>query len=262
LAAYQTEDCQMTPRSKTLLLMIILCLIAISTGWTEEQSKQTLMHEKLLLVQQMFTSLAKEDYVSMEKQAMKLGELTHEAAWLVHSTPEYQRESVEFERSTYMLAEAAKEKNLGATTLGFLNVNMSCASCHQYLRDAHQVEIKNVRELPQPKIDADVEDANFWMAKKLQLSNQIVAALAVGDFETISHNAEAIDLLSRVEGWARRKDVKLYRAHLESFRTANDDLRRHAKDKHLPGATLAFSQVTLSCVKCHHQLRSEQTSKP
>lgn len=245
----------MTRRSKTLLSMILVSLIAIQTGWTEERSKRVVMHEKLLLAQQMFASLAKEDYANLETQATKLSELTHEAAWLVHSTPEYQRESVEFERSAYMLAEAAKEKNLSATTLGFLNVNMSCASCHQYLRDAHQVEIKNVRELPQPKLDVD--DANFWMASKLQLSSQIMAALAVGDFETIAHDAEAIDLLSRVEGWARRKDAKLYRAHLDAFRTANDDLRRHAGKKDLSGATLAFTQVTLGCVKCHHQLRNE-----
>jgi hypothetical protein len=247
----------MTLRNKTLLSLIVLCLFAVQTGWTKEKSMQDLMHDKLALAQQMFVSLAKEDYAAMEKQAIKLGELTHEAAWLAHSTPEYQRESVEFERSTYMLAEAAKEKNLGATTLGFLNVNMSCASCHQYLRDAHDVEIKNVRELPQPKIEAEVEDANYWMAKKLQLSTQIQAAIAVGDFETIAHNAEAIGLLSHVEGWARRKDVNLYRAQLESFRRANDDLRRHAEEKDLPGASLAFTQVTLSCVKCHHQLRSE-----
>ena len=157
-----------------------------------------------------------------------------------------------------MLAEAAKAKNLSGTTLGFLNVNMSCVSCHQYLRDAHQVEIKNVRDLPAPKLAAETEDANFWMAKKLQLSDQIVAALAVGDFETIAQNAKTIDALSQVEGWARRKDAKFYRAHLESFRTANNDLRRHAEEKDLPGATLAFTQLTLSCVKCHHQLRSER----
>lgn len=252
----------MTLRSKTLLSLVVICLVSIQTGWTEEKSKQDLMHDKLVLAQQMFAALAMEDYASMEQHATKLGELTHDAAWLVHRTPEYRRESVEFEQSAYLLVEAAKEKNLSATTLGFLNVNMSCASCHRYLRDAHQVKIKSIRELPEPKIGAEVEDANFWMAKKLQLSDQIVAALAVGDFETIAQNAKTIDTLSRVEGWARRKDAKLYRAHLEAFRTANDDLRRHAEEQDLPGATLAFTQVTLSCVKCHHQLRSEPTSRP
>jgi len=250
----------MTQRNKIWLPLVALSLLVagFQTGWSEEKSKPELMREKLVLSQQMFAALATEDYAQMEVQARKLAELTHDAAWLVHRTPEYRRESVEFEQSAYLLAEAAKGKQLSATTLAFLNVNLSCASCHEYLRDEHQVEIKNIAELPVPKVEGEAEPANFWMTKKLGLSNQIMAALAVGDFEAIAEHTKTMDTLSQVEGWARRKDAKLYRAHLDAFRTANDDLRRHAEQNDLPGATLAFTQVTLSCVKCHHQLRHEK----
>ena len=66
--------------------------------------------------------------------------------------------------------------------------------------------------------------------------------------------------LSKVEGWARRKDAKEYRALLEVFRQANSELIARAEQKDLDGAALAFTQVTLSCVKCHHHLRAANES--
>jgi hypothetical protein len=42
---------------------------------------------------------------------------------------------------------------------------------------------------------------------------------------------------------------------LASFRSANKSLVRMAQEKDLDGATLAFMQLTQSCVQCHKVLR-------
>ncbi len=64
--------------------------------------------------------------------------------------------------------------------------------------------------------------------------------------------------LCELEGFARRKDTKAYRAQLAIFEFANDELLRNVDEKDIEGAALAFTQLTLSCVNCHKQLRLPQ----
>ncbi len=99
---------------------------------------------------------------------------------------------------------------------------------------------------------------NFWMKKKLEYSQNILSGLATADFDAIGKNAEGMNRLSKVEKWARRTDAEEYRAQLRVFLTANQDLIRQADRKNIDGATLAFTQITLSCVNCHKVLRDQK----
>ena len=61
--------------------------------------------------------------------------------------------------------------------------------------------------------------------------------------------------LGKLEGLVRRN--KDYQAQLHSFEFANQELVRHSQRRNVEGATLAFNQLTTSCVECHSMLREE-----
>jgi hypothetical protein len=97
-------------------------------------------------------------------------------------------------------------------------------------------------------------EASFWMKQKLQLSQNILAGLTSGDFEMIKASAESLSVLNHVEGFVRRRNPG-YQAQVTLFQFANDELIRAAHKQNLERATLAYTQMTISCVNCHKQLR-------
>jgi cytochrome c556 len=105
------------------------------------------------------------------------------------------------------------------------------------------------------------QDINFWMKKKLDYSQAILSGLATADFDAINKNATSMDRLSKLEKFVRRSDAEEYRAQLRVFLAANKDLIKATEKKNIDGATLAFTQMTLSCVNCHKALRDEKKKK-
>jgi hypothetical protein len=97
---------------------------------------------------------------------------------------------------------------------------------------------------------------SFWMEKKLEHSQAILRGLAMGDFEDVKYNAGRLKVLNRVEGFVRRKNPD-YRSHLNTFSRVSAEIERQAERQNIEGATLAFNQLTVSCVDCHKSIRSE-----
>lgn len=105
---------------------------------------------------------------------------------------------------------------------------------------------------------AGPEEPSFWMQKKMQYSEKILAGLAKADYAAIEKNAMSMNSLSQIEKWVRANTPE-YKAQLATFRSANKSLIRMAQDEDIDGATLAFMQLTQSCVQCHKLIRD--TSK-
>lgn len=97
--------------------------------------------------------------------------------------------------------------------------------------------------------------AKLGMRAKLEFSKSIMDGLAVNDFGKIEEGAVAMRGLNEVEHFVRRRSPA-YTAQLNVFRIATDGLVQSAQEKNLDGATLAFTQMTTSCVNCHRVLRS------
>lgn len=106
------------------------------------------------------------------------------------------------------------------------------------------------------EVDDDSKPTSYWMEKKLDYSQQILRSLAMGDLEEVKINASRMNLLNKVEGFVRNKNPA-YRRHLRMFNHVTGDLAGHAEKGNIEGATLAFNQLTVSCVECHKSLRSE-----
>ena len=104
---------------------------------------------------------------------------------------------------------------------------------------------------------SDEEKASYWMTQKLRFSQEILAGLARADFDAINKNAEAMKGLSRVELFVRARTPG-YRTQMRAFEFATSELLRTSQRENLEGATLAFTQLSVSCVQCHKELRDPE----
>jgi hypothetical protein len=98
------------------------------------------------------------------------------------------------------------------------------------------------------------DEPSIWMKQKLAYSQRILNGLATEDYEMIAENATAMKGLSRIEGFVRSK-TEGYRTQLKTFEFATSELIRNSEQENLDGATLAFTQMTISCVNCHKEIR-------
>lgn len=102
------------------------------------------------------------------------------------------------------------------------------------------------------KPDKEVKKkASLWMKAKTKLSQDILVGLTEADFEKIAKNAKALNLVDYFEVVARAKTDDEYRQQASLFASANLELIRQAEAKNIFGATLAYNQLTVSCVQCH-----------
>ena len=108
------------------------------------------------------------------------------------------------------------------------------------------------------KPDQNQEKASAWMKQKLELSQNILAGLTKADFEAIELNAQRMNLVNYLEKWVAggNANYKDYMRQLSYFEMANRELLRQSRTKNIEGATLAYNQLTVSCVQCHQVVRS------
>jgi hypothetical protein len=98
------------------------------------------------------------------------------------------------------------------------------------------------------------QPTNFWMRKKLEYSQNILAGITSADLDKVVANAEAMRKLSAIEGFLHGQTPG-YRTQLHIFEESADEIIRQGKKDNVEGAALAFTQLTISCVNCHKQLR-------
>lgn len=107
-------------------------------------------------------------------------------------------------------------------------------------------------------VSTDDQPMSVWMAKKLEYSQDILEALTAGDFEGIEKHAEQLRVIGKIEGFVRGRSPG-YKKQLQSFDESSRELKRQARAKDLDAATVAFHQLTTSCVRCHQTLRADET---
>ena len=127
------------------------------------------------------------------------------------------------------------------------------------MRRSLVVGVLGILLLPVAMAAEDKKEKNepsFWMKQKLTYAQEMLNGLAVEDFELLTKNALAMQALDKIEFFVRQKPEG-YRTQLKTFQFSVNELVRNAEDKNLDGATLAFTQMTISCVNCHKELRKQ-----
>ncbi len=129
---------------------------------------------------------------------------------------------------------------------------------------ASPLAAQDVGELPDdenvPSETAE-QPLDFWMQKKLDYSGGILRGLSLGDFDLIEMNANQMRLLNKIEGFVRSRHEG-YRGHVRAFERVTEELMRQARKENIDGVTLAYHQLTVSCVRCHQSIRESDFDEP
>jgi len=101
----------------------------------------------------------------------------------------------------------------------------------------------------------DKEDSKSFMNRKLSTSKGIVEGLSRENYDLLEKCAQDLMLLSQEANW-KVLNTKPYLKMSADFRSSAERLRNAAAEKNLDGATLAYFEVTLICVRCHKYIRT------
>ena len=82
----------------------------------------------------------------------------------------------------------------------------------------------------------------------------MLAGLTKADFKAIEKNAKSMIAVGYLEKWVRA-DTPGYKTMLADFEYANKSLVLATRERNLDRATIAYLQLTLSCVNCHTLVR-------
>lgn len=98
------------------------------------------------------------------------------------------------------------------------------------------------------------------MKFKLHYSQSILEGIATENFALIATNAVNLSRLSQSAEWAVRQTADYQRLTRE-FSQAADNLHERALKQNVDGATVAYFQLTVSCVNCHRYLRDAKMAR-
>jgi len=105
---------------------------------------------------------------------------------------------------------------------------------------------------------SDQDKVRALMRKKLEHSQKILEGItAAPDYKMIASNAEELIALSKEAEWKVIKTAR-YEVFSNDFRNDAEDLIKAAKEKNVDAASLAYVNLTLTCVKCHKHVREER----
>jgi hypothetical protein len=104
------------------------------------------------------------------------------------------------------------------------------------------------------------KDSSEFMQRKLDFTRAVVDGLATEDFQKISKGAQDLMLLSHEADW-KVITTPEYLKMSRDFRETTGRLREQGRQKNLDGATLAYFEVTLNCIRYHKQLRAQPRKK-
>lgn len=114
---------------------------SVSSFGDKPNEVSVFMRAKLDHSKKLLEGLALEDFTLIARESQELSLLSQATNWQVLQTEEYLEQSAEFRRSADALTEAAREKNLDAAALRYVDLTMKCVNCHKYVRKVRMASI-------------------------------------------------------------------------------------------------------------------------
>ena len=127
-------------KARAISLTVVVMLMALAgmrTGKAQtgsEASTSEIIKLKLDYSHYILNGVATENYGLISVNAEKLSKLSQATAWRARQTSEYEVLSAEFRRNADALAKAAKDRNIDAASLAYVQMTLSCVNCHKYMR--------------------------------------------------------------------------------------------------------------------------------
>ena len=130
--------------SRFLLTPLVLALLFAGNRSTYAQAEKEsgvkeAMRKKVAYSQQVLVGITLEDYGLIANNAEKLVELSNKTNWYSRQVPEYELFLNEFRRNAEELMKAGQQKNLDAASRAYVQMTLSCISCHKFIRSSSDV---------------------------------------------------------------------------------------------------------------------------
>jgi hypothetical protein len=124
------------------MLLVVLAAIPLVSGHGAEPRKVSeIMQLKLKHAERVLEGITMKDFKKVSKNADELLLLTKEEEWKVLSTPDYENYSNEFRRNVESLIKNAKDENLDACALSYVEMTLTCVKCHKYVREVRMTRL-------------------------------------------------------------------------------------------------------------------------
>lgn len=103
---------------------------------------------------------------------------------------------------------------------------------------------------------ADPPKKQTVMQRKLTHAQKLLEGLAMADFAKLDSAADELLMCAKEASWRAANSAK-FETHSNSFVKNLEAIKKAAKAKNADAAALAYVDMTLTCVKCHQQVREE-----
>jgi len=97
------------------------------------------------------------------------------------------------------------------------------------------------------------------MVEKLKSSQNLLEGLALSDFDNITRNADNLIHLSNMAEW-KVISTPQFEVQSNEFRRAAESIIQKSREKNIDGVTLAYFELTMSCVHCHKYVRDVRSA--
>jgi hypothetical protein len=94
---------------------------------------------KLSYSHKVLEGVATRDFKMIADNAEELIAVSKGAEWKVLKTPSYEIHSNDFRRTAEDLIKNARDKNLDAAALNYVDLTLTCVKCHKYVREEKMV---------------------------------------------------------------------------------------------------------------------------
>jgi hypothetical protein len=101
----------------------------------QRETLDRFMRRKLDLSARLLEKLATGRLAPVAEAAQSLSLLCLDEDWNLIKTPEYAERSADFRRTANAIDKAAREENLPAAQLAYVQLVGQCFSCHEFVRD-------------------------------------------------------------------------------------------------------------------------------
>jgi hypothetical protein len=93
------------------------------------------------------------------------------------------------------------------------------------------------------------------MIAKLQHAQKLLEGIATAKFDKVETHADELAQISKTAEWLAALRNPRYEQFSNEFQRAAEDISKKAKAKNIDGVTLAYFDLTRSCVRCHQFVR-------
>ena len=98
------------------------------------------------------------------------------------------------------------------------------------------------------------------MINKLTNAQKLLEGIAMGQFDKIEKHANELIQISKTAEWLANKKPR-YEQFSNEFARAAETIITKAKAKNIDGVTLAYFDLTMSCVRCHQHMREVRDAR-